>query len=335
VINSSTATYSEVGAFALQLQDQTFASVDATDGTTANCTGQYVCSATLSVGRFVPDHFDTAIMMASGVPMPCPTDLPPGVTCPTSYYGFVYSGQSFTTNVIARNLAGVTTVNYDSGTGLSKNVTLTAWDAPGSTTAVTSGSISSGSTIAATSFSGGTTVSPGTPATPIYTFGTTPTSPTDIYLRATDTDGVTSLRVPANTSVEVGIMVVSGRIKVSNAYGSELSPLTLTATAQYFSGAATGWINSVTDNVTSLALAAAYNVVKNGVTTGTTAASKSPASGLLAGNLTITLAKPTGGATGTATVSPTAPGYLPVTPGTATFGVYKSNNDFIYRRESY
>ncbi|HXE37979.1 MAG TPA: DUF6701 domain-containing protein [Azonexus sp.] len=58
---STTATYSEVGAFALTLTDTDFAAVDASDGTPATCDntapiGRYVCSATIDVGRFVPDH---------------------------------------------------------------------------------------------------------------------------------------------------------------------------------------------------------------------------------------------------------------------------------------
>jgi hypothetical protein len=55
------ATYSEVGAFTLQLQDQTFANVDSGDGTPADCTGYYICSSAINVGRFVPDHFDLAV----------------------------------------------------------------------------------------------------------------------------------------------------------------------------------------------------------------------------------------------------------------------------------
>lgn len=298
-------------------------------------TGGTACNGALgagNVGRFIPDHFDTVV---TG-PMTCPS----GLTCPAG--GMAYSGQAFTTNVYARNATGGTTQNYDGTANTAPNfaqsVTLYAWDGLGSTTtqnppAATPGSIGS-NTIAVTSFARGTTVSPGIPGAPIYTFGTTPTNPTDIYLRAVDADGVTSLRVPANTSVEGGLKVVNGRIKVSNAYGSELLPLTLIATAQYYS--ATGWANSITDVVTNLTLAANYNLLdKNGNTTGTTAASKSPASGLSAGKLTITLAKPSGGASGTATIAPTAPGYLPVIPGTATFGVYKGNNSYIYRRESY
>lgn len=57
VIDSATTTYSEVGSFTLQLQDTAFALVDAADGTPADCTGLYVCSSTLDVGRFVPDHY--------------------------------------------------------------------------------------------------------------------------------------------------------------------------------------------------------------------------------------------------------------------------------------
>lgn len=296
-------------------------------------TGGTICSGAGNVGRFIPDHFDTVV---TG-PMTCPS----GLTCPAG--GLVYSGQSFAANVYARNAAGGITQNYDGTANTSPNfaqtVTLTAWDALGSTTtqnppAATPGSITGTSgTIASSAFSSGTTVSPGTPGAPIYTFGTIPTSPTDVYIRATDADGVTSLRAVPSSSVEGGVKVVNGRIKVSNAYGSELLPLTLTATAQYYT--ATGWVNSITDSVTNLTLAANYDVVKNGTTTGTTAASKSPASGLSAGKLTITLAKPTGGATGTATINPTAPSYLPAPSGTATFGVYKGNSSHIYRRESY
>ena len=109
--------------------------------------------------------------------------------------------------------------------------------------------------------------------------------------------------------------------------------LTLTATAQLFT--ANGWVTSNTDTATNLTLAATYNLLKNSMTTGTTAASKSPASGLLAGRLTINLARPSGGATGEATINPTAPGYLPVISGSATFGIYKGNNNFIYQRENY
>ncbi len=177
--------------------------------------------------------------------------------------------------------------------------------------------------------------------------GDGPYSALDVGIAPMDSDGVTTIYdldtvnvvAGANNHTKVGRTEERyGRIKVSNAYGSELLPLSLSATAQYYT--ASGWVNSITDNQTNLTLAAIYSLLdKNGNPTGsTTSASRSPASGMLAGQLTIKLAKPTGGATvtGIATISPTAPGYLqPIIPGTATFGVYKSSNSFIDRRESY
>jgi MSHA biogenesis protein MshQ len=277
-----------------------------------------------TVGAFIPDHFDTGIVLVSGVPMACPS----GLTCPVSndlQDGFVYSGQAFSVRATARNLGGGTTANYDGALGFSKATTLTAWDARGSaTTQNPGGGTLANNSVAAAAFSAGVA----TTAVPTYTFAAT-TAPTDIYIRAEDTDSVSSRRLidPA-TSVEGGVKVVSGRIKVSNAYGSELLPLTLTATAQYYT--ATGWVNSITDSVTNLVLAASYPVGA-----GSTAVTLTPSTGdLSSGKLTIRLGAP--GVTGTATITPTtAPGYLPVTSGTATFGVYKGNNSYIYRRESY
>ena len=63
--------------------------------------GCYVGNKTgFSFGRFIPEHFDTAINSVAGVPMPCPTNLPTGLSCPILFNGFVYSGQAFTTQVM-------------------------------------------------------------------------------------------------------------------------------------------------------------------------------------------------------------------------------------------
>ena len=55
---SDAATYSEVGAFQLQLVDDTFAAVDNGDGSTL--AERRIASAPLDVGRFVPDHLAIA-----------------------------------------------------------------------------------------------------------------------------------------------------------------------------------------------------------------------------------------------------------------------------------
>lgn len=340
VIDSTTATYSEVGAFALQLQDQTFASVDAADGTTADCAGQYVCSATLNVGRFVPDHFDTVVKYdtVSKVFMSCPS----GLTCPASgdlVYGngFVYSGQPFTAQVTARNAAGAATLNYDSAKSLSKAVKLSAWDAAGGAIANPPGGNGNLTlnTVPSTAFSAGVAT---TTNTPIYTFTTIPTAPADIFMRAVDADNVSSLRTIASNSVEGGIKVVSGRIKVSNAYGSELLPLTLTATAQFYN--ATGsWVTSATDSATTFNTNKTPGgnlvpvIVKGPLALGNISVVGAGVVTVASGVKVFNLTKPN--VTGSADITLNAPTYLPGVAGRATFGVYKGSNNIIYLRENY
>lgn len=350
IATGSSFTYSEVGNVGLNVNaiyDSTFSSVDQPADCTADfsntlVSGKYGCrigsvavaqtTGSSGFGRFIPDHFDTAVVLSSGVPMSCATI---GLTCPALYNGFVYAGQAFTTQLTARNLAGLPTSNYNSTTGYSKVVTLAAWDAPGNSAATLPvpgvqnpgpGTLAN-SSVAANAFSNGMA----NQATTSYIFITVPTAPTDIYLRAQDTDGVSSLRATVASSVEGGVKVLNGRVRISNAYGSELLPLALTASAQYYDGSS--WSSSASDSTTSLTFASSYAV---GVSGGTTAVTLVPVSGVLtSGLLTINLSKPTIGA-GKAVISPTIwPLYLPITSGTATFGIYKTNNNFIYQRESY
>ena len=306
------------------------------------------CPSSGNVGRFYPDHFDTAVVATATIPMPCPT----GLTCPTLFNGFVYSGQSFTTNVYARNVAGGTSVNYSGASGFSKQVTLSAWDALGSTTtqnppATSPGSSVGNGVIAAASFSQGTTAL-GTPATPTYSLpnpypsATPPPGPTDIYVRADESpggDGVSSLRV---SSVEGGVKVVSGRMKLSNAHGSELLQLPIAATIQYWNG--TTYVTSTTDSVSSFASGAVSftNCQKlSAISTWPTTCpppptSVSPASVVfLNGMGNFILAKPGVGKSGSVDMTTSAPSYLPSNKARATFGVYKGANEFIYLRENY
>lgn len=322
VTRSTPFTWNEVGIITL--------TPSVADGSYLGA-GDVTGAASGNVGRFYPDHFNVSIAAASV--MPCPTGLtcpcPPQATCPPSLTRFVYSGQQFSANVFARNAADQATRNYDGALGFAKAVTLIAVDVPGGSASSVGSITSATSTVAASSFVSGTTGA-GTPAAPVYAFTSTPTLPTDVYLRATESsggDGVSSLRSPADTSWEQGIKVVNGRMKIFNAYGSELLPLTLTATAQYYT--ASGWVNSITDSATNLSLAASYPVGA-----GSTAVTLVPSTGNLSGGtLNIKLGAP--GVAGTATITPTAaPSYLPVTSGTATFGVYKGNNSYIYRREN-
>lgn len=376
ITSSSTSTgsiftYSEVGAFSLLGPDFTLTPTripgvyddawttidsgsknDCVSGTTAaaysntkDANGKYGCNFGISAntgafGRFVPDHFDTVVKYDTGskVFMPCPTGLTP--ICPASgdlVYGngFVYSGQPFTTQVAARNAAGATTLNYDSAKSLSKTVTLYAYDTaggavanpPGGNGGVTLNSVPS------TAFSAGVAT---TTNMPTYTFTTIPTPPTDIFMRAVDTDNVTSKRVSPLVSVEGGVKVVSGKVKISNAHGSELLPLPITATVLYYNG--TTWVTSATDNATSFnsnLSTAGGNLVAtivSGLGGGVTVSSPGTSAGV-AGVRTFRLSAP--GVGGSTNISLNAPTYLPSNTARATFGVYKGANEFIYLRENY
>ncbi len=296
-----------------------------------------------TVGAFVPHHFNTYVTAPMTV---CPT----GQTCPVA--GWAYSGQTFTVNVSAANASDAITLNYDGTPNTSPNfaqaATLEAWDAAGSTTtqnppATAAGALSN-TAIPAASFIRGSTIL-GTPATPAYTFATSPTAPTDIYLRAADANA-TSRRSVAGTSIEGGLKIVSGRFKIGNNYGSELIPLAMTTTVQFYGGA--NWLTSTTDSATSfnsaLSTAGGNVVVSNIVGLGGTVIINAPsAAAVTTGTRTFTVNAP--GVAGSADFTLNAPAYLltgsngaavdPSTPGRATFGIYSGNDAFIYQREAY
>ncbi|HYE89198.1 MAG TPA: DUF6701 domain-containing protein [Vicinamibacterales bacterium] len=113
VRESTTATYSEAGAFNLTLVDDSYAAVDNADGTPADCTatGRYVCSsAVVTVGRFVPDHF---AFTSPNTPQFRTFD-----TAACAGRSFTYVGQPFgyvtapSATVEARSAGGTVTTNY-------------------------------------------------------------------------------------------------------------------------------------------------------------------------------------------------------------------------------
>ncbi|MBU0622817.1 MAG: DUF11 domain-containing protein [Gammaproteobacteria bacterium] len=280
-----------------------------------------------NVGRFYPHHFDTVVSQVAGVPMGCPD-----ASCPATYNGIAYSGQTFALTVTAMNAAGGVTSNYNATTGLAKMTSLTVVGNLGTDDAVTGAGWLGVASMSA--FAAGTITS----NTEAYTFSAV-SAPSNIYIRATEAtggDGVTSKRLvdPTGTSVEGGVQIVSGRLKVSNAYGSERLPLGVTATVQYWDG--NNWLVSTTDNVTSFNTAT--NLTK-AIISGTLAAANINAVGggdvtVASGLRSFTLAAP--GVTGSADIGLDAPTYLQTGSvlGRVTFGVYSNRNNYIYRREN-
>jgi MSHA biogenesis protein MshQ len=129
-----------------------------------------------------------------------------------------------------------------------------------------------------------------------------------------------------------------GRLRVANTYGSELLPLPVNITAQYWNG--TQYISNTADNCTSLAAANFAQAAPP--TPGSTLTTTIQGSGTLSsGAGRITLTKPTGPVgpsgvipKGSVDVSSTIPYLSPGLTGRETFGVYKSG-PVIYMREIY
>ena len=127
-VQTTTASYSEAGAFNLEQEDRNFGAVDAGDpppGSLIGTSTLYIIPQAvipIGVGRFVPDHFDAAANNTPVYKTFNATDAqcaPP--VAPDPARSFTYIGQPFSyltppqTLITARNAAGATTANY-SGT---------------------------------------------------------------------------------------------------------------------------------------------------------------------------------------------------------------------------
>jgi MSHA biogenesis protein MshQ len=172
----------------------------------------------------------------------------------------------------------------------------------------------------------------------------------NIGIAPVDSDGVTSVYdldtvnvvAGANNHTSVGNSeALYGRIKISNAHGSELLPLPIDVTAQYWNGS--GYVTSAMDNLSNFAASSVQfsncqklSATSTWPTTCPPPTSVSPASVVFVNGKGIyNLSIPGAGNTGSTDMAINVPGYLPSNTARATFGVYKGANDFIYLRENY
>jgi MSHA biogenesis protein MshQ len=227
-------------------------------------------------GPFKPGYFETVVTPAAGT--------------------FTYSGQPFSVQIIAKsNWAGnPTTTNYDNTLGYSKAVTLTDANS-GANNSSALGTLANTSVPAASFSSGVATV-----ANVTYTFTSKMTAPLEgptsspLKVRATETADPT-VSSSGHESLTTSVTSIrSGRLKLSNAFGSEKSPLTMVVQAQYWSGQT--WVANSADGSTSLA---ANAFALSGALAGSTSASTIT---LVGGVSTLTLAAP-GPATGSVDVA--------------------------------
>lgn len=262
---TNVATYDNVGAFQLQLIDSSFAGVDASD-TTGDCTaaGRYVCSASLAVGRFVPDHFAVSYNT-------------PEFATACSAGNFTYVGQTFNYSVtaapvitvLAENASNNPTTLYSGNwwritsgslTGKSYTAASGALDTSGITgTDPVINDAGSGS--GSLSFSSGTGLF-FTRATPVAPFD----AEISLAINVIDADGVSYASNPArfgaasagngmafsdgNALTTNDKQMRFGRLRAGGASGSQLLPLRVPVEAQYWNG--TFFITNVADTCTTL-----------------------------------------------------------------------------------
>ncbi|MEO6145609.1 MAG: DUF6701 domain-containing protein [Sulfuriferula sp.] len=377
-VASNTALYNETGAFTMQLVDSSFANVDANDGTPQNCTGGYVCSGFLNVGRFVPDHFSVT---TSNTPQLKTFN---DTTCTSRSFTYIGQGFGYVTApqslIIAQNAAGATTQNYSSS--LWRPTAAYAYSSP-------SGTLDTGLTTLPTVTSNNNgTGSENVSSTDLLAYVrslTTPQAPFNanisLNLSVSDTseasvpgNGTISTTTPAvfngtgsGIAFDSGNLFRYGRLRLSNAFGSELLDLPIPAEAQYWNGNV--FVTNAADNCTTITATSIamgnylpnLSACKTAVSvTGRLSNGKSSTLKLVkpaAGNngsvdLTVNLGA---AATGQTCVAPLPTTQQAVTAanlsylqgkwsgtnynqnpqGRATFGVYKNANEFIYMREMY
>jgi hypothetical protein len=356
IITTTTASYDNLGAFNLELEDQSFSSVDAGDGTATSV--RYIRSSTpLTVGRFVPNHF--AITAPAITPR---SDL---AACAASSFTYMGERMDLVFTLRARNFAGTDIANYaGSLAALTLNsagsYNFGAIDSALPTPLTARLDLSLIPSIAASWSAGVASIT----APIAVTRAATPDGPfgsVKIGIAPSDLDGVTlqtfDLDADNNASNEraqVGpaTSIRFGRLRLENAVGSEKLDLPIPMQAQYWAGSAfqTNTLDSCTSlNAANIALGN-YDGGINATNVGSGNISLGAAFASGFGSLTLTKPTPAPGSPGAVTLTvdltTEAKSYLKGNWGVATytanppsraaFGLYGSQPaNFIYFRENY
>jgi hypothetical protein len=331
--------------------------------------GDVVGSAAVRVGRFIPDHF------ALGYPSPAPM-----LETACNAGDFTYAGEPFgylvapVLTATAKDAAGRTTVNYTGdffklATTTLQNRTYASatgdLDVSGLPSTAVDPTVTSviGSGIATLTFSSGSGLeySRATISAPFA-------AEISLSIDVVDADGV---RAPDNPAVfgaaggiafDAGAEIRYGRLRFVNAVGSERVNLPVPLVAEYYAGAASGFVANTADSCTTGVVLAFGNFTENLEPSQTCALdSGSPGASTVgcaapaplaqrfsappaAGDFNLTLAAP--GVTGSVVVTGAVPEYLRFDwdaaaagdenpSGQATFGLYDGNARQIYLRELY
>jgi MSHA biogenesis protein MshQ len=309
VVTTNTAAYDDVGAFTLQLSDNTFAAVDSGDGTSqAQLT---IPSTAVTVGRFVPDHFE----LAAGSSITPRTDV---AACSGSTFTYMDEEMEARFTLIASKFPTGTTPRYAGALG---RLVLAA--APGDVPAVfnfgaidTSGPTPLSARLnAALGSTGGWANGRGEVTAKIaIRRNPAPDGPYNnirLGIASADPDGVALGAVsldldadmngaPERAQVGAGTAAVRfGRLRLSNSHGSQLIGMPIPLQLQYWNG--TVFVPNIADTCTSFTPAnVAFGNWRNMAAGATAVAS---VSAFNAGNATLRLSAPGGTAPGSVDVS--------------------------------
>lgn len=143
-----------------------------------------------------------------------------------------------------------------------------------------------------------------------YTFATSPTAPTQLRVRATDSDGATSADLPAGVGKEPVVLIRSGRVRLTNGFGG-IGKLDLPVSIEYYTGQT--WVRNTEDSTTKFAA----NAVSFGTTTPV-------------GAVTATLSKPFANGTATLTLTPAAGARRGSVPYAVDLGATAANTSCYY-----
>ncbi|VXB06895.1 DUF6701 domain-containing protein [Massilia sp. 9I] len=299
-----------------------------------------------NVGRFYPAYFSTS----AGPGFACL----PRMRCPyiglARVNGAIYSNQPFDVSVRAHDENGRALENFDTARypALVPTLTLTAVDAPG--TGVAFAKIAPGladtpakTTTRSVKFGLGAGFDASLPKTAWL-------GPTAVYLRATAPDNrlgaalsISSVQSEVAESEEGGIMVINGRLAITNVIGSELLKTPIPMMAQYWTGS--NWENNTsfsdptmlkadgaifTDCQRTLSMrGAAGNMCNTQLVKSATVGSLA----LTTGSTKFMLAPVGAGQFGSFRIEMKTENWLPSMFGQVTIGAYKS--PVIYIREMY
>jgi predicted RNA-binding Zn-ribbon protein involved in translation (DUF1610 family)/acetyltransferase-like isoleucine patch superfamily enzyme len=307
-----------------------------------------------NIGRFIPDHFAVTA----------------GTVAPACSNAFTYFGQDFAASpasnafatpftLTAQNLSNGITQNYTDGFA---KLPLTTWGAAPASAVAPGYGFSAATLPAGATLSASATAPTGSwpsLASAQPSRGVASITAKHKVSRPTALTGITSLTVSAAPVDSDGVTMAStavgaasnfyyGRLRMLNAYGSELLALPMSLTTEYWTTA--GWVKNALDGCTAVPVPTSTSGLAFGA--GNLSAGETVASiqGITTGNATLIagdagfkLSKPGTGNTGFVTITMATPDWLKfpwVTTGVdvnasarATFGIFKS--PLIYRRENY